>query len=663
VTTQISTILRQSLNIKTPNILTTVTHSGYETNLAKSDAVFYSLSGFTGINGGWDYHNRPCPDNYHVLGKTESLPLWLDLDIVLAQQRWGSYQILIHVARNLNLPLIALEHTLPNPNSTQAQFEEYHAMLGDVNVFISEFSRDAWGFTPNNSIVIRHGVDTNTFTPSDKIREPFILSVVNDWKNRDWCQPAGQKILTTNGYVPIEKIVKGHTVLTDSGLPYKVIQTFRRMYNGPMVTITLDNNHKLSFTAEHGIRVYRDNQEKYIDSSRLRSGDKTKFPKIQQTNFTFNDEELSWLIGMIVSDGSISDNGNISIVYKLDDVETANKAKTLLQNIIGYSSISNRHRKNGKNVITVESTSKIFGNWLKYAIGGKSYNKKLPHFIMESSDKIKLKALQGLWFGDGSFKNGANHQPRACYSTISIELASQVSSLLHSFGVKNSISFQKRTTNKSNGKIVPIYRIICSGKENVQNCQNLIDKEIILNPYSYTITNVDINYEWSGEVFNCEVETDPSYVVYPGIVSHNCCGHKIWERVTQGLPVYPVGDTKGLSVPARDIDELVNFYQRARIFINTSTVSPVPSALLEAMSCGCACVSTATCMIPEFIIDGYNGFITNDEEQMRERLILLLNNPKLAEQIGKNARKTIENEFSIERFANDWTTLFKKVLR
>jgi glycosyltransferase involved in cell wall biosynthesis len=282
---------------------------------------------------------------------------------------------------------------------------------------------------------------------------------------------------------------------------------------------------------------------------------------------------------------------------------------------------------------------------------------------MESSDKIKLKALQGLWFGDGSFKNGANHQPRACYSTISIELASQVSSLLHSFGVKNSISFQKRTTNKSNGKIVPIYRIICSGKENVQNCQNLIDKEIILNPYSYTITNVDINYEWSGEVFNCEVETDPSYVVYPGIVSHNCCGHKIWERVTQGLPVYPVGDTKGLSVPARDIDELVNFYQRARIFINTSTVSPVPSALLEAMSCGCACVSTATCMIPEFIIDGYNGFITNDEEQMRERLILLLNNPKLAEQIGKNARKTIENEFSIERFANDWTTLFKKVLR
>ena len=63
------------------------------------------------------------------------------------------------------------------------------------------------------------------------------------------------------------------------------------------------------------------------------------------------------------------------------------------------------------------------------------------------------------------------------------------------------------------------------------------------------------------------------------------------------------------------------------------------------------------------IIDGYNGFITNDEEQMRERLILLFKNPKLAAQLGQNARKTIETEFSIQRFTNDWNTLFKKVLR
>lgn len=662
---QLSSILREATRspTETRNVITAPTHESYQQNLSNVDARFYMVQHPSFKK--WNHLFRPVPKNHVLLDENmgdRQLKHYVDYDVVLSQNKFGQYQVLNQISQLLGLPLISLEHTLPMNEWSAQQRSQLRDMQGMVNVFISEYSKREWGFDDvPNTYVIHHGVDSETFCNADIEKLPRILSVVNDWINRDWCQPAGQKILTTNGYVPIEKIVKGHTVLTDSGIPYQVIQTFKRMYNGPMVTITLDNNHKLSFTAEHGIRVYRDNQEKYIESSRLCIGDRLKFPKIQQTDFTFNDEELSWLIGMIVSDGSISDNGNISIVYKLDDIETANKAKMLLENIIGYSSISNRHRKNNKNVITVEATSKIFGNWLKNAIGGKSYNKKLPNFIIESSDKIKLKALQGLWFGDGSFKNGTNHQPRACYSTISIELASQVSSLLHSFGVKNSISFQKRTTNKSNGKVVPIYRVVCSGKDNVQNCQNLIDKEIILNPYSYTITNIDIEYEWSGEVFNCEVETDPSYVVYPGIVSHNCCGFHIWERVTRELPVYPIGDTKGLSVAATNLDELVKAYQSSQIFINTSTISPIPSALLEAMSCGCACVSTATCMIPEIIQNGYNGFITNDEQDMRKYLELLLHDTKLRETLGENARKTIQQKFSLEKFTENWTNILRMV--
>jgi hypothetical protein len=138
-----------------------------------------------------------------------------------------------------------------------------------------------------------------------------------------------------------------------------------------------------------------------------------------------------------------------------------------------------------------------------------------------------------------------------------------------------------------------------------------------------------------------------------------CCGFGIWQSIVQGtLPVKVLGDTKGLSKPAESIEHLVTEYNKSLIFINTSTISPIPTSLLEAMSCGCAVVTTATCMIPEVIKDGYNGFLSNNPEELRERCIFLIQNPEIARKIGLNARKTIEEKFSVDRFVADWNRLF-----
>ena len=140
-----------------------------------------------------------------------------------------------------------------------------------------------------------------------------------------------------------------------------------------------------------------------------------------------------------------------------------------------------------------------------------------------------------------------------------------------------------------------------------------------------------------------------------------CCGFTIWQEVTKGLPVSVLGDTPGLSKPASSFDELVRAYQSSRIFLNTSTISPVPTSLLEAMACGCAVVSTATCMIPEIIENGVNGFISNDEEELKEMLVELLNNEELAKEVGEQARKTILEDFSEDRFVNEWNKVFDVV--
>ena len=115
-----------------------------------------------------------------------------------------------------------------------------------------------------------------------------------------------------------------------------------------------------------------------------------------------------------------------------------------------------------------------------------------------------------------------------------------------------------------------------------------------------------------------------------------------------------VGDTPGLSKPAASIEELVATYQNSRIFLNTSTISPVPTALMEAMSCGCAVVTTATCMIPEIIENGVNGFISNDPEELKQYLVDLLNNEDLAKKIGSNARNTITEKYSTSKFVDSW---------
>ena len=142
-----------------------------------------------------------------------------------------------------------------------------------------------------------------------------------------------------------------------------------------------------------------------------------------------------------------------------------------------------------------------------------------------------------------------------------------------------------------------------------------------------------------------------------------CLNYKGWKRVTEGLPVRVVGDTPGLSEAAKDVSELVTEYQTSSVFFNSSTISPVPTSLIEAMSCGCAVVSTATCMIPEIIENGVNGFISNDEEELQSYIRQLLDDPSLAAKMGHAARQTVIEKFSEESFINNWNEIFDLAYR
>lgn len=148
-------------------------------------------------------------------------------------------------------------------------------------------------------------------------------------------------------------------------------------------------------------------------------------------------------------------------------------------------------------------------------------------------------------------------------------------------------------------------------------------------------------------------------VVNDWIHRDHCCNFKGWQNITKGLPTTVVGDTPGLSKPAQSTQELADEYSSSAIFLNTSTVSPIPCALLEAMSSECAVVSTATCMIPEIIEHGVNGLISNDEKELRGFCEDLIKNPALRYELGKNARKTILERFNPTTFLAEWNKAFE----
>lgn len=138
------------------------------------------------------------------------------------------------------------------------------------------------------------------------------------------------------------------------------------------------------------------------------------------------------------------------------------------------------------------------------------------------------------------------------------------------------------------------------------------------------------------------------------------CGFNLWLDVTRNLPVMVIGDTPGLSQPAKNTAELVAAYRQCQVFLNTSLVSTAPFTLLEAMACGAAVVSTATTMIPQIIQDGVNGFLSNDPGVLRARCEQLLKDPALCRKLGREARNSVVGKWSFDRMAGEWDRVLRR---
>ncbi|PYS71361.1 MAG: glycosyl transferase family 1 [Acidobacteria bacterium] len=102
--------------------------------------------------------------------------------------------------------------------------------------------------------------------------------------------------------------------------------------------------------------------------------------------------------------------------------------------------------------------------------------------------------------------------------------------------------------------------------------------------------------------------------------------------------------------------ELHDAMQQARCFVQHSIEASsgdcegTPVAILEAGASGLPVISTRHAGIPDVVIEGETGFLVDerDFEGMAEHMILLAQDPVLAQRMGEAARRRIADNFSIE---------------
>lgn len=122
--------------------------------------------------------------------------------------------------------------------------------------------------------------------------------------------------------------------------------------------------------------------------------------------------------------------------------------------------------------------------------------------------------------------------------------------------------------------------------------------------------------------------------------------------------------TKIIFLKLHEREQIKKVLSELDVFVLTSTSEGLPNSPLEAMAMNVPCILTAVGGCPEIVVDGYNGYLVQpkDYEAIAGKLLFLSRNPGLLEQMGKNARKTVLEKFSLDVCAEKYLSLFSRII-
>lgn len=116
--------------------------------------------------------------------------------------------------------------------------------------------------------------------------------------------------------------------------------------------------------------------------------------------------------------------------------------------------------------------------------------------------------------------------------------------------------------------------------------------------------------------------------------------------------------------PTLSADEILSHLQKNRIIVLASVSEGMSNALLEAMSTGLVPVVSDIPGNRAVVTPGVNGLTYEGEsaEALAGALRQLFENPELTRQLGKAARETIVQSYSLESVVDRYESLYRKLL-
>lgn len=106
----------------------------------------------------------------------------------------------------------------------------------------------------------------------------------------------------------------------------------------------------------------------------------------------------------------------------------------------------------------------------------------------------------------------------------------------------------------------------------------------------------------------------------------------------------------------RDLEVIRGIFEKSSLFVMPSLYEPFGIAPLEAMVHGLPCILTNDWAFPEMITPGKNGDLVevNNVEELTEKMINLLSDPSLLEEMGMNGRNLVLENYT-------WDIVVKKM--
>jgi Fe-S cluster assembly protein SufB len=362
------------------------------------------------------------------------------------------------------------------------------------------------------------------------------------------CHPAGEQILTPQGWRNIESLKAGDQVFDHEGNPRKVRAAMVRHYRGDMLSIRpVSRYNTFRLTTEHPVLAIKrsqalvkravrhedwlgeanaakllQTQPEWLPASALEAGDFVFVSKLAYRQVsTLSDEQVE-LLGYYLAEGSSYFNQankqyTNQLSFGLHEKDLVRHVRELTEKVTGETVyLTEQPDRNGAGL---SFYSQEYHDWFIEHCGKGAARRQLSEALMSLPPEQVRIFLDAYRIGDGNISQRGNSR-MVRYCTASETLARQIQMLLNRIGIYSWIQVREggegKFSNQSDRVIhrQPLYHIGYTEDKSWDMVRETEDYFIV------PIREIG-HVPHDGLVFNIDVEETHSYLAR-GVAVHNC---------------------------------------------------------------------------------------------------------------------------------------------